>query len=128
MVAPPLPPRDNQMDPLYVNPHPNQSLIHPDEATTQHMARLGLRLEPIRDQDNEERDHKYWALVDSESSSDWETNEEEEEEEIEGEGEEREEEEDLYDDILNVMTKLRCSRRQVPIVSEHVYYLPPDCY
>lgn len=93
---------------LYVNPHPNCSLIHPDEATTIHMQKLGLQ--PLRDV--EEEDHKYWALADSASSSDWESNNDE----------------DVYDDILNVMTKLRCSKRQTPIISEHIYYLPPDCY
>ena len=105
------------MDGLYVNPLPNCSLINPNEATTIHLQKLGLV--PLRDNEEEEEDdeddeRKYFTVVNySESSSDWEENNEEE---------------NPYDDILNVLSQFHYSKRQSPVISEHIYYLPPDCY
>ena len=107
------------MESLYVNPHPNCSLIHPNEATTLHLQKLGLV--PLRDHEEEEEEEeeeedqkRYFTVMNySESSSDWEEN--------------NNEDENPYDDILNVLSHYH-SKRLSPVISEHIYYLPPDCY
>ena len=108
------------VDGVYVNPLPNCSLINPNEATTIHLQKLGLA--PLNDHEEEEEEEeeededderKYFTVINySESSSDWEENNDEE---------------NPYDDILNVLTQYH-SKRQSPVISEHIYYLPPDCY
>ena len=78
--APPVPNRT--VESLYVNPHPNCSLINPDENMLKRMKKLGVPQIQKTTDDTEE--HCYDEVA-TDSSLDWESDDDE-----------------LYDDLLNV--------------------------
>jgi hypothetical protein len=98
-----------QAESLYVNPHPNCSLITPDEVTVKRMKKLGLLRSSAEPQDetrdeDEVQEEQIYDEVCTDTSLEWDSLDDDDYDAP------------IYDDIINF--------RQSP---EHIYDLPPDC-